>query len=258
MNKGVDKVRKSIEQRRKMRQLTSDQRNTRHIYPSFPSEEEKHGYFPDFTNGDEQRRQGKQGKQLQLSQFIIKGILALSLFVGTAFVMNTSGEILSLPKKWTRHAMTEEFPFARVHDWYQETFGSPMGISPKSNITEGREALAFPVSGDVTESFLSNGSGVMITPEEATEVTALRDGIVIFAGKDRETDNTVVIQHADGSKSTYGYLDDIDVHVYQMIGSGQELGDFKPTETHDTVYFAIEKDNKYIDPVQVIKVDETS
>lgn len=256
MSKHLDKVRKSIGERRKMRRLTNkEQTSPRYIYPGFPSEEEKHGYFPEVAHDVEQ---GKRGKQTHFSQFAIKGLLALTLFVGTAFVLKTDGDILTLPKKWTRHAMTEEFPFARVHDWYQTTFGTPMGMSPKSDAAVGQAALALPVNGDVTESFHTNGTGIKIMPEEATEVTALRDGIVIFAGKDKDTGNTVVIQHSDGSESTYGQLDDLNVHVYQMIATGEELGNFKPTESHENIYFAIEKDNKYIDPVKVIKVDESS
>ena len=255
MNKGVDKVRKSIEERRKMKQITKNRRHTKHVYPPFPMEEEKHGYFPDYTHNDSF---GKNRKYPQLTHFVVKGFLALFLFAGTAFVIKTNGDLFSFPKKWTRHAMTEEFPFARVHKWYQESFGAPMGLSPTSTVPSGQEALALPVNGTVTESFHSNGTGIMITPEEDTDVSALRNGIVIFAGKNKNTGNTVTIQHADGSESTYGHLSDLNVHVYQFIATGQQIGKFKPTASNETIYFAIEKDSRYIDPVQVIKVDESS
>src|SRR5699024_1535782 len=139
MTKGVDKVRKSIEQRRKMRHITRNQNQKTHVYPPFPMDEEKHGYPPNLTYD---AGQGKQRKDQQWTHIVIKGILACSLFVGTAIVMNSNTDILSKPKKWTRHAMTEEFPFARMHKWYQDSFGSPMALSPKKNGTNEHEALA--------------------------------------------------------------------------------------------------------------------
>lgn len=87
-------------------------------------------------------------------------------------------------------------------------------------------------------------------------VAALSEGVVIFAGKKQDTDKTVIIQHADGSTSTYGFLSSIDVHLYQVVNSKQRLGEFTPTTDNEMVYFAIEKDNEFVDPVQVIEVDE--
>lgn len=262
MNKGVDKVRKSIEQRRKMRQILGNDDQTKPIHPSFPMEEEKHGYFPNFTSDSARGSEGNHHKQPRTTHILAKGFLSLLLFAGTAFLMQTNGDLFTVPKKWTNQAMTEEFPFARVHQWYQESFGSPMVFSrdkeDTSEATAEQDVLALPVNGSVSESFETNGSGIKITPEEATEVTALRDGMVVFAGKDKNTDNTVVVQHADGSETTYGYLDDLDVHVYQFIGTGEELGEFKPTDSKETMFFSIEKDDQYMDPVEVIKVDESS
>src|SRR5699024_12750286 len=81
---------------------------------------------------------------------------------------------------------------------------------------------------------------------------------VTFAGNDRKTNKTVVIQHADNSTTTYGYLQSIDVHLYQSIQSNQRLGTFVSTQENRHLYFSIEKDNQYIDPVQVIQVDDRS
>src|SRR5690625_7408733 len=98
----------------------------------------------------------------------------------------------------------------------------------------------------------------MISPTEQAAVSALNDGVVVFSGNDRETNKTVVVPHADGSKTTYGYLSSIDGHLYQFIASGQQLGQFTPTEENETVYFSVEKDKKYVEPVQVINVDDNS
>ncbi|MUV39503.1 Stage IV sporulation protein FA [Lentibacillus sp. JNUCC-1] len=108
----------------------------------------------------------------------------------------------------------------------------------------------------MVETFQTHGSGILIAPEDTTKVSALKSGVIIFAGNDRKTGKTIVVQHADNSLSTYGYLSSIDVHVYQSVQAQEHLGVFEPKTNMENLYFAIEKDNKPIDPVQVIQVDD--
>ncbi|WP_099158651.1 M23 family metallopeptidase [Virgibacillus ndiopensis] len=255
MNKGVKQVRKSINQRKNLRGLkTKDM--SKSITPAFPQEEEKHGFFP-FIPDNQQPQQTKE-KSRFISWIILKGILSVVLFFGVAILFQTNSELLRKPTEWTSNALTQEFPFARVNQWYQETFGSPLAFTPNQNQqAENEQQLALPVSGNVTESFQANGSGIMIAPKDTSDIMALDEGVVIFAGNDPETDKTVVVQHADGSLSSYGFLSEIDVHLYQFVSSNEQLGTFVPNKENKTVFFAIEKDNKYVDPVQVIKVDDT-
>ncbi|WP_156291194.1 M23 family metallopeptidase [Oceanobacillus salinisoli] len=253
MDKGVKKVRKSIERRKKMRGSITNDNEMRKIYPALPQEEEKHGYYPFFA--EEMTPSERNGSMV--TGIVLKGMLSVMLFLGTALLYQSDSQVLETPKEWTSSVLTNEFPFAQVNQWYRETFGNPMAFSPEQVESGNRsESLALPVSGSITESFHSNGKGIMITPGETTEVSALREGIVIFAGNDRETEKTVIVQHADGTTSSYGHLSDIDVHLYQFVTNNQPLGTFQPTADSQTVYFSIEKDNEFIDPVQVIQVDE--
>lgn len=251
MSKGIKKVRKSINQRKKTRGVTSDQPSTKQIMStSLPQEEEKHGYVPVFTD---HRDSIKRTNKL-ISGFAAKGILSAMLFFAAALLFQTDSDLFSEPKKWTANALTEEFPFARVNQWYQETFGSPMALSSQSG--EDGQALAFPVNGTVSETFQANGTGIMLTPEEETDVSALQGGVVTFAGNNGEMGKTVIVQHPDNSETVYGNLSSIDVHLYQFINSDHKLGAFTPDDENRNVYFAIEQNNNYVDPVQVIQVDD--
>lgn len=256
MSKNINKVRQSIEQRKKMRGMPTREVPSKQIMPALPQDEEKHGYFPDFSDGDGAFQSNRKSKLI--SGFMLKSILSVMLFFGVALLWQTDAVLLHKPKDWTSSALTEEFPFARANQWYQETFGSPLAFSPGQSEVAGGEPMALPVAGSVTESFQKNGTGVMISPTETASVSALHDGVVVFAGNDRETHKTVIVQHADGSRSTYGYLNAVDVHLYQFIAANQQLGQFEPTGDNETVYFSIEKDKEYVDPVQVIKVDDNS
>lgn len=255
MDKNIRKVRKSIEQRKKRRGMITKDDAQKQLISPIPQDEEKHGYYPVFSETPS-ASSGQVNRRLTGLAF--KGILSVILFFGVALLHETNQPLFSQAKEWTTQAMTEEFPFAKVNVWYQETFGSPLAFSPEErrNPLEGEQHLALPVMGSVQESFQANGKGIKIAPQQATEVSALHEGVIIFSGNDRETNKTVVVQHPDGSKTTYGNLSEIDVHLYQFIGANQRIGKFIPTAESQSVYFSIEKDNQYIDPVQVIQVDD--
>ncbi|WP_249870973.1 M23 family metallopeptidase [Oceanobacillus saliphilus] len=253
MDKDIKRIRKSIEQRKKSRGLNPGTGSKRQLLSPFPEIEEKHGYYPVITGSTgEERVKGNA-----IAGIAVKGILSVMLFFGTAIVWQSDSDILQKPKQWTSQALTNEFPFAKVNVWYKEAFGRPLSLSP-TPIADGDQSqpIALPVTGSITESFQVNGTGIMISPGETATVSAIHEGVVIFAGNDKETNKTVTVQHADGSVSNYGNLSSIDVHLYQFIAGNQRVGSFVPDVENNTVYFSIEKDNDFIDPVQVIPVDE--
>ncbi|MDY0405453.1 M23 family metallopeptidase [Virgibacillus sp. 179-BFC.A HS] len=221
-----------------------------------PDEEEKHGFYPAMPSVP--INSGKRKSQL-ISGFVLKGTLAVLLFLGTAILWQSEAEQFGTLKRWTSTAMNKEFPFAKVNQMYQETFGSPLSFRPHSGQTDGETtSAAIPVNGSISETFQENGQGIMIAPTGSTEINSLNSGIVVFAGNDKKTKKTVVVQHADGSLSTFGFLSSIDVHLYQYVDKDERLGNFIPGENGETVYLSIEKDNHYIDPIPVIKVDDNS
>lgn len=251
MNKQVQKVRKSIEERKKSRgnQLPSDTEMPMHIHDV----EEKHGYPPEIAGYTMKRREARPF----LTGLIFKAILASILFFSVAILMDGKHESLTKSKAVVTSILTNDFPFAKVNVWYQDVFGSPLAMPSNGDFkyTAEHEAV-LPVSGQVTETFQVNGKGVKITPGKQTDVYAHQAGIVIFAGNDSETDRTIIIQHADGTDSSYGFLNKMEVHHYQYVSANQRIGSFTPEEGKEAVYFSLEKDNSYLDPIQVIEVDD--
>src|SRR5699024_6819324 len=172
MKKGVKKVRKSIEQRKKTRGLPYKGESKKQIISNLPQEEEKHGYLPVFADVTTTSKKDKA-----VSGIFLKGTLSVMLFFGAALLWQTDTDVLESPKRWSSMALTQEFPFAAVHHWYQETFGSPLGFTPPTEQAAHSDALlALPVTGNVTETFQKNGKGIMIEPGENSEVAALQDG----------------------------------------------------------------------------------
>lgn len=251
MKREIKKVRKAIERRKKERHIPRSTMHQEHNI--FHQAEEKHGYPPEM-NGYIAR--GKDGKEI-FTGFVMKAILAGILFFSIAILMNANHSILSKPQEIVAQLLRNEFPFAKVNVWYQEVFGSPLTFSPDANFRpQEAQEVVLPVHGDIVETFQVNGKGVKISPGEEVDVVAHHEGVVVFAGRFPETGKTIVVQHSDGTNSSYGHLSDIHVHMYQYVTANQRIGTFTPSETNDAVYFSLEKDNTYIDPVEVMEVDD--
>jgi stage IV sporulation protein FA len=255
MKREIKDIRKSINDRKKQRGLPSKKSLSKvsTIMPSLPQDEEKHGFYPDFIDTST----SDQSRSKTITGIIFKGIFSIILFFSIAIILQNDAEIFDKPKQWASSMLTEEFPFASAYQWYKESFGTPLAFLPNKDSNEVEEAaLALPVSGSVIETFQVNGKGILIAPNEKTSVSALREGVVIFSGKKAGTNKTIVVQHPDKSTTTYGFLSSIDVHLYQIVDANQRIGEFTPSEENEMVYFSIEKNDEFVDPVQVIEVDD--
>src|SRR5690625_2718622 len=144
----IEKVRKSIAKRNKYRSIQTKGVSSNKITPSFPEEEEKHGYYPLFQ-GDGSK---SETKSEFFGQFLLKGVLSVILFFVVAILLQSNNSFLEKPKKWTNEALVEDFPFARVHQWYKEAFGAPLAFTPQNiNLIDDMKEDILPVSGNVTQ-----------------------------------------------------------------------------------------------------------
>lgn len=102
-----------------------------------------------------------------------------------------------------------------------------------------------------------NGQGVFVQTATNATVESVNEGIVVFAGKKEELGNTVQIQHADGTESWYANLNDMSVKLYDYVSKKQKIGIVSNDENNKNgkFYFAIKKNEKFIDPIQVISFD---
>lgn len=107
------------------------------------------------------------------------------------------------------------------------------------------------------QGFQKNGQGVFVQTATNATVESVNEGIVVFAGKKEELGNTVQIQHADGTESWYGNLNDMSVKLYDYVSKKQKIGTVNSDENNKNgkFYFAMKKNEKFIDPIQVISFD---
>ncbi|MFP7253429.1 M23 family metallopeptidase [Terribacillus goriensis] len=252
MGKNLHSVRKGIAERKRLKgeQIQKGMANTVRSFPV--DEEESHG-FPPHPKYDPPN---SQDNSKFASRFMLRLIVSASLFFGTAIYLQVDHPIIEKTKATVLTALTEEFPFATVNSWYQERFGDPVALSPGGDSTDTVEAQAMPVNGTVVQPFEESKEGILIESSQQSDVVAVDEGIVIFAGNDQDTGKTIILQHADKSKSIYGHLHAIEVNQYQRIGANEKIGEFVPNaENAQSVYFALQQGNKYLNPIQEAEVD---
>ncbi|MCZ0702394.1 stage IV sporulation protein FA [Natronobacillus azotifigens] len=257
MKRDIEQIRRDIAKRKQQRGIKSTKQSN-YIGSDFVQDEERHGYISP-SSFSSKSIEKSSSENVKVPSFILKSILAGVLFFSVAITMQWDANWLTKPKEWTTTALTEDFPFATVNLWYQEQFGAPFGFLSSPADVANMDERSVPVNGVISQPFHANGKGVWIATEDQSDVYAVEQGTVLFAGNDRETNKTVIIQHPDRSKTIYGNLSEINVNPYQFVQANQVIATFEPTEdNYGGVYFAIQKKNEYIDPVQVIQVDESS
>ncbi|GGF06835.1 hypothetical protein GCM10010954_01630 [Halobacillus andaensis] len=250
MRKNIHNVRKNIADRKRKKVVHSDHRKKSPVF-SAPQDEEMHGYPPLVVT-----EKLKSNSKKTSSVIRVQALASILFFVAVLVSEQSSVAIAEKPREWVSSQLQEEFPFAKVTAWYSERFGGALQlVEPKNG--ESAEEIALPVNGVVTQPFEHHGRGVIMSTEQGEQVKAVKGGTVIFAGNDPETDKTIIIQHEDDTNTTYGYLSTIDVHLYEHIPSQETIGTLDNKEENE-FFFAVEKDKQYLDPIEVIKVDEGS
>ncbi|WP_067837388.1 M23 family metallopeptidase [Amphibacillus sediminis] len=242
MKKDLDQIRKDIIKRKQQRLKTVQ-------IPNRVEETERPSVHS--TQKPSHQDQIKSRTPLFVKQLLI----ASAFFLFTVMFLQSDSNQFEKSRSWLYTQLVEDFPFATVNVWYQEQFGVPFGFFVDQSTVPTYGQLAFPVSGTVSQPFNTNGQGVLIQVDDQPEVFSIEQGTVIFAGNDRQTEKTVIIQHPDRTKSIYGFLDQIDVTPYQFVYANQKIGQVAEGN-NGNLYFSLQKNNQYIDPIEVIPVDD--
>ncbi len=94
----------------------------------------------------------------------------------------------------------------------------------------GRGRFIWPVRGDILARFGAMGTslrndGINIGAAEGSPVKAAAAGEVVYAGSVIAAfGNMVLIKHADGWVTAYGYMSRIDVRMRDQVSQGQVIG----------------------------------
>ncbi len=266
MKNRVNEARKRIEKRREAsRGRVIKQQGRPDRYVKMPGVEEKHGLAP-FGSQPNQQTSSKGHPLFSKEWLMFRVLAACALFLSAGILFKDATPGLNEARSVVKNTFEQEFQFAAVSNWYNDTFGTPVALLPEKGEEqeeppsggklESSYDYAVPVSGGkVTESFEKNGEGIHLETGGGTAVEAVKEGIVIFAGQKEEFGNTVIIQHADGTETWetwYGNLEDIDVRLYDFVEAKTKIGKVKQGDSGaGSFYFAMKQDGDFIDPLKV-------
>lgn len=244
-----------IARRRKLEQKKEGPRPD--IVPVPLAEKDGHMYeSPSFTPSEPEGGHPLFKKEL----FLFKVMASVCLFLAIAVMYKHPSVKLDPARSFVSKTMEQEFQFASVTAWYEETFGRPLAFlpddktaAPAGNKT-GEGDYAVPVLGKITKSFEVDGEGITIETGVNSKVEAVNEGFVIFAGVKEGLGKTIVIQHTDKSESWYGELSDLKVGLYEFVKKGKEVGQVAASEdgSKGSFYLAIKQGDDFIDPKKVI------
>jgi stage IV sporulation protein FA len=130
-----------------------------------------------------------------------------------------------------------------------------MENSQSSSTNPKNSIWIVPVRGVIVLPYDEKRKGIVIRTSTQAEVVAATEGWVTYAGYKDGLGNTIIIQHANGQETWYGWLQSLDVKEKDWVKSGQPIGRVGQTKGQSLVYIALKKDKKFINPSGVIPLE---
>ncbi|SFJ41787.1 M23 family metallopeptidase [Thermoflavimicrobium dichotomicum] len=197
-----------------------------------------------------QKKPMKKKKENKTHKWLIQLAISLFLLCGTYFIFHVQTDRGKQLQQWIAQVMTEEFQFKQVSAWYKEVIGEAPSILPVFQTKPKRVALYwnFPVKGKVVLPFDQKRKGLVLQAPPQAQVMAATEGWVSFVGEKTGLGRLVIIRHAQGYESWYGFLKNTAVNEKDWVKNGQVIGE----GGEKYIYFAVKKDGQFISPVGVI------
>jgi murein DD-endopeptidase MepM/ murein hydrolase activator NlpD len=127
----------------------------------------------------------------------------------------------------------------------------PRGLGPAASPLEGKVTSSFGWRHDPFTGQAKFHKGVDLRAAYGQDVKAAGDGRVVFSGTQSGYGTTVLVEHADGTKTRYAHLSAALVSAGDAVGAGQAIGQAghsgRATGTH--LHFEVIAPNgKQVDP----------
>ena len=166
--------------------------------------------------------------------FLIKTLIVAVIFLISLIFVKKSDKNKEIIKKTV---YKNSISFAKIYGIYKDYLGD---VVPFKNIFKNNVKLA---SSDKIsyEKIEKEGNGYTLTVSDDYALQSLKSGIVIETKKDDKYNNIIKIQDKNGLNITYGYLNDLNVKLYDYVEKGEIRG-----RCSKKVYLIFEKKDKYL------------
>lgn len=194
-------------------------------------------------------------------RFVFQVTASAILLVFTFLLFHSDHPAVKPAEQFVAEVMTRDFNFGGLSDWYRQYVGGDPGILPaflKNDQLDRQQTLPLwtvPVKGKIILPFDEKRKGLVIRTAARAEVVAAAEGWVTFAGHKEGLGNTVIIRHAGGRETWYGWLQNLDVKERDWVKSGERIGEVGETKGQSLIYVALKKDNQFVNPAGVIPLE---
>lgn len=169
--------------------------------------------------------------------FISKVLLCLLIIITVLIIIKKEP---SFKQKINNKLFNSNFTFAKVNDWYKNTFGE---ILPFDKLVVEDTVSVFNEKLTYKEENLYK-DGVKLTVDNNYLVPILESGIVVFIGEKESYGNTVIIQQVNGIDVWYGNVNNITdgIKLYDYVTKGNLLGE----TSNEFLYLVFQKEGKFL------------
>jgi len=128
---------------------------------------------------------------------------------------------------------------------------------PWEGILEGRGVLTSPygMRKDPFSGEQGLHKGIDIAAPKGSEIRALKDGVVTFAGWQSGYGNVVIVQHDQGLETRYAHASETLVEQGQRVGEGAPIASVGSTgrSTGNHLHFEVRRDGETVNPIAFLK-----
>lgn len=140
-------------------------------------------------------------------------------------------------KNFKKYVYTNSLSFAKIYSLYNKYIGD---VVPFKNIKE-KQIKVSNVDNIIYSDIKKENNGYVLTVSDEYSVSSLKSGIVVEVRKDDKYKNILTIQDRNGLNITYGYLDNINIKLYDYVKKGELIGN-----CNKKLYLVFKKGDKYL------------
>lgn len=160
---------------------------------------------------------------------LIKSLVVIVLVLGSLIYIKSNTKNKEVFKKIV---YAKNISFAKIYNIYQKYIGKV-----KTSNDGGVKVSSIKFSYNNVKK--ENNGYVFNTNDQI--IYSIKSGIVVKKVKSEEYNNLITIQDKDGLEITYGYVNDINVKLYDYVKKDEIIGNIS-----NKVYIKFFKDDKYL------------
>lgn len=205
----------------------------------------------------EKQEEKKVNEKKTIFQTLWKKLIATGILFGlTAIVFQMESPVIDPVKRFTVKVMTQDFQFDRFKTQLESWMGSSPAILPAFISGEKVEWIQ-PIKGKLVLPFNEKRKGMVLEAKKGATILSASEGWVVFVGNKEGLGKVVILRHAGGMETWYGWLQQTLVKEGDWITVGKPVGQAQDSKDKagSYVYFALRKQGEFINPASVISFD---